>query len=299
MPSRRRFIAGLGAVGLAGCLSAPSGSDSKTTTRTTNSTTTRTTSSTAETVSMPRYVPWGERVDVAEHTIEPETAWVQHSTMYMETPDTLGVADFGNRQTLFVSLSVVSEDPPSPSRFGVRAGSDYQPITEFDGTGGFSIAPDQGGRGRMYTPEDSSGWISTKLPTAIGSETPRLTFAPEGVHGMVQWDLPEPVNGRLRQQPPDFSVDTVELPSSVPSGQPFTVSMTVRNDGGPAPFRMVVNEHGPNAYVPHTAIEAIQGDATSAVAIEVDPYGSEPGDELSMQLVTVPMEREFTVTVTE
>lgn len=72
-----------------------------------------------------------------------------------------------------------------------------------------------------------------------------VQFADE-TEGATRWPLPDDVTKALNAPAPHSKLDKLEVPDSVPAGEPFDVTLTARNEGrGDGTFRAAVNEAGP------------------------------------------------------
>jgi hypothetical protein len=103
-------------------------------------------------------------------------------------------------------------------------------------------------RGTPYTSgEGDTGWVGFAAPDSVTDSDLRLRVQFGGeTEGAVRWPLPEDAAAALRSPPPEFVVTSFDVPETVSSSEPVTVSATVENRGdGAGTFRAAFNELGP------------------------------------------------------
>lgn len=296
MPSRRAFLAAAALPLATGCLGRRGGSspsNSTGTTRTTRATATTTNRSTtpADPIQVPTRLPWSETATVDGTSVAPSDAWHQHSVVHLTSPDTMSVEAFGDRQVLFVQVSVAvsaADGPvPAPSDFRLDAGDvSVDGRTSVDDFPAQRTLPDGRHDGGVHSTDEPGGWIVFPLPDGITADEATLSVQFGGENeGQVRWPLPADVLASLRDEPPAFSLESLDVPGIVPPDEPFEVVFAVSNDGGPGVFRAAVNELGP-MYAPHPVRLAVDAGGAASASVDIDTHVRSGSDEVRIEVVT-------------
>lgn len=305
MPTRRTFLISAGAVPLlAGCLGQREASKSQpsTTTGTSTPTATPSTTSIVPESPPPTQQTWGPSATIDGTTVTADEVWVQHTTLSLAGADQMDVARFGDRQLLFVSVSVVPEGPvPTVSDFNVAVGETRATgYTDVGDMQSYRIAPDNGGRGKDYSSDTPDGWLAFSLPTSL-SDIENATFSVRSgtkTEDQIQWPVPDSIIGSLRASPPALTLEAVDVPDTVAPDEPFDVTVTVANAGGPGVFRAAVNETGP-LYAPHPVRMAIDAQEKRSTSISIDTHVRSDTKKVQFRLVTTDKSVDRTVEVKE
>jgi hypothetical protein len=287
MPSRRAVLrttaAGLAA--LAGC----------TQTRDTPDTRTGTTSEepTTGTTTPPSARPVGETATVDGLSVTPTGATTQHSLLYLAYPDAYGLFA-PDSAFVFVDVSVDAGDgaAPVPGEF-LLVGEDGQSFAgwvDYGDVRGPELAPDGGRRGGVYDPDapDPDGWVGFSVPSRWRVDAPELRLGARtgGEDARAAWNLSGDFVAALSAPAPDFSVTDVTVPDRTPGDEPFTVSATVDNAGGPGTARAALNYSGPVAGA-ETVRTPVEAGATRTLEHEVGVHvGLRGVDSLGVDLLT-------------
>jgi hypothetical protein len=234
--SRRRAVlqmaAGLLTAGLAGC--ATSGHADSTTVP--PSTTTSTTTADATTKHV---VDAGERVSLGETLARVSNVAVQESFLYLDTPDSLGVHAADGTQFVFATVASSGPDAPAADELAVAAGG-----TRHRGDVNASPAPVVDGRGYVYAPGESGGWVLFPLPNPVAGDGARVVWS--AGDATVAWRLGDDAAAALSSQPASFRLHRFDLPSSVTPEQSVRVRVVVESTGhGSGVFRAALNQTGP------------------------------------------------------
>lgn len=304
MPSRRSLLRSSAlalpsVVGLAGCLAGCLGSDGnraadRTPTARPSSGTPEDGSGSPTGTRAPTGMGVERTVDGLPVAVSNPTA--QRSVVHLTTPDSMDVTRAPDGRFVLVDVRVGHEEaatPPSgaprPERFALRLGD-----AEFPGT----VALDDVGitlpdRATKYDPSygTSRGWVAFSLPAPVEAARARVEV------GEVAWWLPERVVDTLGRPLAAWELGAVGLPVALSAGEPFEVTVTVRNAGDVAGrFRGVLNTAGVDAaYAPHPfVLDADPGEERTWVYRGRAP---DVGREVGFHLRTPVGDRDATVTV--
>ncbi|MFB6152923.1 MAG: hypothetical protein ABEJ27_01590 [Halodesulfurarchaeum sp.] len=161
------------------------------------------------------------------------------------------------------------------------------------------MAPDDIGYGSHYQLSDPNGWIAFVLPDNV-SEVPSELHVQFGgrTEGQIKWPFPERPVKKLNSEPPAFELKSLSIPSSVPTGTPIEITLTITNHGGPGVFRFVVNETGP-LYRPHSRRVKLEGGATTSTAVKLTSHMKTDARKVQFTLVTPSSQTEHLIRMQE
>jgi predicted small lipoprotein YifL len=292
-PTRRALLAALAACGLAGCNTGPR-DDDPTPARTTV-TAPETTRSGPDTTATPEDATAATATDEptaggadartrADAEVDVAVASAFDSYFHRNGADLVSVAG-DDAQYLLAEVSVRGTAPPA-EEFAVRAGANAYPMT-YEPRRSAADPPSPFDPGERYRDGEAgrSGWLAAALPPSLPA-APAVTFRDRS------WPVPEDLSRRLTDPASSFSVTGFEAPDRVRPGEPYSVRLTVRNDGGDGTFWAALNWAGERTV---TTVElAVPGGGRGRwqATVDVDPRGS-----TTMALVTPGRTVERTVTV--
>ena len=200
---RRRFLGGVvaGVAGIAGCLDR-SGSDPGTSSKTPEPTVG--TETTARPVA---------DVTVRDVTVRPEV-------MALDSPDSIG--PYGERGDQFLVANVATEDDAPRNAFALEAGGEaFEPTTSVGGTQIHQLFTEDG-RADPY--RNGEGRLLFRCPKPVDTDEGKLTW-PGGEHA-----LSESVAAELGRSPAAFEVEAFDVPETVETGTPVSISLSVTNE---------------------------------------------------------------------
>lgn len=241
--NRRQFLALLGAgmASISGCTGtsgnerAPTESTSTRTPGPTARTTTRT-ETTEQSPTTPGPLSVGDSLQIGEGRITLSDTRTQHSVFYLLFPDQFSVAAADETQYLFASVGTETIAPRLQDFTLELEGDPYRPVS--------SVADEPPSHvehefGREYSAQRGSGWMAFELPGSV--ETPEGAVVVDlDEMGTARWRLPAETATRLRAPPPEFALDSLDVPDRV-EGNTIPVSIAVENRGdGPGTFRAVL-----------------------------------------------------------
>jgi hypothetical protein len=184
----------------------------------------------------------------------------QTSVTHLTTPDSMGVTRAPGGRIVLVDVGV-GHDPatppagaPSPGEFVLRTGDrSVEGTVSLDDVG--SSLRD---RRSKYDPGygTTRGWVAFPVPAPFEAAAARVE-----VEGSA-WRLPKWVVDALGRPLPAWELVSTSLPETLVAGEPFEVSVEVRNTGEvTGRFRGVLNTAGIGAaYAPHPFVLEIEPD---------------------------------------
>lgn len=204
MPSRRTYLAGVGAL-----LAATAGCTSK------------------SSESTPTDTPSDTPDDPPSGSVSVSDVGVRKAVTYESTMGSGGVLAAEGRQ--YVVASVTADAELSASEFAFAAGDDVWAPGLPDTVGGVnrSVA------GREGFPLGDGGYDSeTKahlafvVPSPLSASAPEIRYAGEE---SGRWPLDETARETLTAPEPNYEVESIDVPGEIRQGKDFEVSLTVRN----------------------------------------------------------------------
>lgn len=280
MPSRRSLLRSSGlalaaGVGLAGCLGdSDAGGGRRTSPSGAPPTDTPTPSSPAATPTPSRKITrdgstatsgMGDERTVAGLPVVVSNPTARTSVIHLTTPDSMDVTRAPDGRLVLVDVRVGSDSPatppagsPAPGAFVLRAGD-----RAFEGTVSLAdVGISLHERTTKYDPGygTSRGWVAFSVPARFEATSPRIEL------GDAAWRLPERVADDLSKPLPEWELLSATLPGELAAGEPFEVSLEVRNTGDVAGrFRGVLNTAGIGpAYAPHPFVLDVAPGETGA-----------------------------------
>lgn len=298
-PSRRDVLkASIGGavVGLSGCLSGSGDKpDTETTTTTTDVTPDSTTVRSSKTV-----LDVGESFtteDGLEITVEGVRQ--QCSTYFLDTPDTLDVLRPDGTQFLYASVRVSASDssaerPPKDAFRVIADGVEYPAKSEVGGVKTFDLRPGFESTSE-YGTDKYRGWVVFAPAAEITASSPEITLQ-VSTDKSVSWTIDDETVERLVAPPPEFSVEKLEPPESVPADEHVTVPVTVANAGGGATFRSSFNRRDGSAS-PVRFEFSVGTDQTTTHSATLRPQSD--ADRVTYSFASASLDRDFTVERTD
>lgn len=307
-PSRRDVLKaslGAGALGLSGCLS---GSDdgsaaTKTTAETTtDATTEKSSSATSEstTQSSDATLSVGETFTASDGlAVTVEAVRHQHSTYYLDNPDTLDVLNPDGSQLVYASVRVSTPDGsserPAKDAFRLVAGdAEHSARNEVGGVATYRLRPEFESASE-YGTDSYRGWLLFAPPAPMPNSNPRITLRRDESQ-QVSWTLGGDLVERLVAPPPTFSVEEFAPPESVPRGDQIAVPVTVSNAGGSGTFRSSFNS--PTGSTTPVRFEFSVGADETKTKTATVRYPSD-AEQVTYSFASGSLDREFTVELTE
>jgi hypothetical protein len=243
MPSRRRYLALLGAglAATAGCLSDGDGGATDTQPTDTTRQTTDTTVPPTTTHGTTRGP--GTTEDPVEGLSVSDVGVVKAGAYYAWPYSTEVYAPAGKQ---FVVASVTMPDGRQAPGFSFRAaGETYQPGIDGVDSPGWSGSTFAGREGGLVAGDhEGSGFLAFTVPSPLEAENPRVRLDAED----RAWSLPDAASKRLASPSPSFRLDSFEAPDSVDRPHTFDVSLTVTNTSD-VDGRFVAGLHWPTNAV--------------------------------------------------
>lgn len=221
MPSRRQFLAAVGATGLAGCVGEPEPSE------------TAFPSPTPGTAS-PAAV--GEAVTVDGATVTLEQVAVRDSLFVQASADSKDVLARDGERFLLTTVTVEGDAPESADAFSLAVDG------ETVATGSTTFASNHYGYLDRwpYDPDgergDPGGWVGFTPEAPLSGESVAVAVGDAG------WRLPDEAVDHLQRPLPGYELVSFDYPERVGPEETFTVSVSVENTGPVAgTFRGVLN----------------------------------------------------------